>query len=241
MCIYVCIHVQCVVCVNTCTVYNMCACTVCSMCAYMYSQCVLCVHVCVHTCTVCSMCACMCAVCSMCAYMYAPYLRKALHVNTFAQAEKLFFALPSHFISLIWSSGTSSVSGLGQQPTLITLSCKLGRCGNEICDIGVRWVSVCSERGGEGEISEEEGRGGERRERGDLERGGMEIVEERIADFVRFIDALRLTISVLAVHSNHPAVFLTPSQGCRVIKTPFVPGHAVHYSKRPPCASPVLL
>ena len=53
-------------------------CTVCSM------------YVRVHTCTVCS----TYVVCSMCAYMYVPYLRKALHVNTFDQAAQLY--LPYH-------------------------------------------------------------------------------------------------------------------------------------------------
>ena len=35
---------------------------------------------------------------------------------------------------------------------------------------------------------------GERRERGYLERGGRDKVEKRIADFVGFVDALRLSI-----------------------------------------------
>ena len=60
--------------------------------------------------------------------------RKAVHVNTFAQAAQLYLPyhqIPGnvaqtsssrHFISLIWRSSTSSVSSLGQQPTLITLS-----------------------------------------------------------------------------------------------------------------------
>ena len=49
------------------------------------------------------------------------------------------------------------------RPTANSDSFELGRCGNEMCDIGVRWVSVFSEtRGGEGKmrIELEEGRGG---------------------------------------------------------------------------------
>ena len=75
------------------------------------------------------------------------------------------------------------------RPTAYSDNLELGRCGNGMCDIGVRWVSVFSERGGEGEMRRKGGEG----ERGDLGRGEREKVEKRIADFVGFVDALRLT------------------------------------------------